>query len=301
MRSIRNSILLSLILVSSHCWAQDLEDIVDSDTEKKDELVSSAYKSDRIINSINNEFIHERELDFKIDHHFGDMGGSFGGSESFWGLDNAADIKIGFIYGINEKWNIGLSRFKGFGIQRQLLEASVKTALLRQSTEKIPLSLSFYGSIVAATNRSSSNPIAANNYESFSDRLSIALQLVLTRRFSSRLSMTVLPSFVRNNTWTNQESLNSYGIGFAGRYKLAKRWGLLWDYYWVQTSSATQNSLIRNPLGLGVEIETGGHVFHLCFVNNRPLAETQFIPNTQASWTEGEVRWGFRISRIFNL
>ncbi len=298
----KNSLLLIvLVFIVFGSNAQDLEELVNEETEVKDEVLSPAYKSDRIINSINNEFIGERELDFKIDHHFGDMGGSLGGSQSFWGLDEAADIKIGFIYGINDNWNIGIARYKGYGQQRQLLEASVKTAILKQTTLKVPISLSFYGTLVAATNKSFNNPLFTNNYETAADRFSINAQLVITRKFGSKLSMTLLPTFVRNNQWTNNTALNTFGLGFAGRYKISKRWGFLWDYYYSQTSSDVQNMSIQNPLGLGVEIETGGHVFHLAFTNNRPLSETQFIPNTQASWTEGEVRWGFRISRIFNL
>lgn len=55
------------------------------------------------------------------------------------------------------------------------------------------------------------------------------------------------------------------------------------------------------PWGVGLEIETGGHVFQVNFTNATALMETDYIPYTTDNWAEGEFRLGFTISRIFNL
>jgi hypothetical protein len=56
-----------------------------------------------------------------------------------------------------------------------------------------------------------------------------------------------------------------------------------------------------NPLGVGLEIETGGHVFNLSFTNTTAILENQYMPSTSSSWTDGAFRWGFTITRTFSL
>ncbi len=47
-----------------------------------------------------------------------------------------------------------------------------------------------------------------------------------------------------------------------------------------------------NPLAAGVEIETGGHVFSVNFTNAAAILENQFVPETRASWLQGQFRRG---------
>jgi hypothetical protein len=54
-----------------------------------------------------------------------------------------------------------------------------------------------------------------------------------------------------------------------------------------------------NSLSLGVDIETGGHVFQLFFTNSQPLYERGFITETQGKWNKGDVFFGFNIIRTF--
>jgi hypothetical protein len=54
-------------------------------------------------------------------------------------------------------------------------------------------------------------------------------------------------------------------------------------------------------LAIGVEIETGGHVFHINFTNAAGIIENNYIPNTTDSWLKGGYKFGFNISRVFNL
>src|SRR5699024_10511891 len=88
------------------------------------------------------------ELDFKVDHRFGDIAGTRGGAASFFGLDNSTDIRIGFDYGISKNLNIGIGRSKGATRVSQLYNINIKYILLRQTTDgKSPLSISVYNSL----------------------------------------------------------------------------------------------------------------------------------------------------------
>ena len=54
-------------------------------------------------------------------------------------------------------------------------------------------------------------------------------------------------------------------------------------------------------LSLGLDIETGGHVFQLHITNSMPMHESGFMTRTQSDWFDGGVHFGFNISREFNL
>ena len=49
----------------------------------------------------------------------------------------------------------------------------------------------------------------------------------------------------------------------------------------------------HDVFGIGVEILTAGHVFHLNFTNARNILENRFLAHTTGSWGEGQFRWGF--------
>jgi hypothetical protein len=59
------------------------------------------------------------------------------------------------------------------------------------------------------------------------------------------------------------------------------------------------NSLYKNPLTIGIDIETGGHVFQLLFTNSRASNDSSFLTETTGDWSKGEISFGFNIVRVF--
>ena len=55
------------------------------------------------------------------------------------------------------------------------------------------------------------------------------------------------------------------------------------------------------PLSIGVDIETGGHVFQLHLSNSRGMNEKAFIAETTQDWSKGEFQFGFNLSRVFTV
>src|SRR5690606_15563382 len=125
-------------------------------------------------------------------------------------------------------------------------------------------------------------------------------QAIISRKFSSSLSVQVSPGLLFRNVLLGpgDEKL-LYSTGFAGRYKFGKRFGIIADYYLIASGfrKDNPNTGYYNPLGLGFEIETGGHVFTLNFANAKAISENNFLPNSTSSWTKGQYRFGFTISR----
>ena len=60
-----------------------------------------------------------------------------------------------------------------------------------------------------------------------------------------------------------------------------------------------KNSVFTNPLSVGVDLETGGHVFQMHFTNSRAMNEAGFLGQTTGDWGKGEISFGFNLVRVF--
>ncbi|HXH98816.1 MAG TPA: DUF5777 family beta-barrel protein [Sphingobacteriaceae bacterium] len=264
------------------------------ENDSPDQPVIATFKSSRLILSQTTTMVKKHDMDFKVVHRFGDIGGTDGGSKTLLGLDNSSDIYIDFEYGISDRLSISFGRSK----YEQLLDMQLKYALLQQ-TQKSPIAIS----VLAKTGFT---PYRVNTtvFDDYSNRFSYFAQAILSRKFSPNLSLQVAPSFLKRNLVApggDEEGL--FALGFAGRYKFTKRFGVVLDYYQVFSPYRDNNTNMNfsSPLGMGVEIETGGHVFTLIFVNAKAIVENNFIPNSTSSWSDGQYRFGFTISRMFTL
>jgi hypothetical protein len=303
-------LLLSLLLFSGIAFAQeDLEKVL-NEVPKEHEKVMATFKSTKLINLHTNETIHKNEMDFKVDHRFGDIAGNNGGIRQFFGLDNSTDVRIGFDYGISDRLTAGLARAKGATIVQQLYELSLKFKLLEQSTDgHQPFSITAFASnTIAAVKANRQDPSSAISYSNFSDRMNYVSQLIIARKFSSRLSLLLTPTYVHRNYTAFRDQNDLLALGAGGRLKVSKWMSLVVDYVINFRDKEDKNYLeevnsakFYNPLGVGLEMETGGHVFYLNFTNATALEETQFIPQTTSSWLKGQYRWGFSISRRFSF
>lgn len=285
---------------------QEVNKLADSLAPKHVPVIGT-YKSTRIILGQSTETLHKRDLDFRVAHNFGDAGGSFGGAKTFFGLDNSTDVRIAFEYGITEKLMVGIARSKGSGDFTQLYEGLVKYKILQQTTDNaIPLSMAVFGSAVATGMSSSIDKSSPSYFESFNDRMMYTAQVILAKKIG-KLSLSLSPTYVQRNHVGYMDQNRMFALGGSGRYKISKRVGLIAEYYYPfrnqesKDYAKTQGVTFYNPLAVGVEIETGGHVFSLNFTNATAILESQFIPATTDSWRLGQFRWGFNISRRFRL
>lgn len=301
-------LLLCCCCISTYCQAQDDLAKVVALPPAQHEPVTGTYKTTRIIQGHSTELLKKHELDFRVTHRFGDAGGEFGGSKTFFGTDNSTDIRIAFEYGISDNLMVGISRSKGAGALQQLYEGLVKYRLLHQTTDNhIPVSLALFGNMVVSGMPSSEIESDASHFDNFNERLSYVSQAIVSRKFGRLISLTLLPTYVHRNRVAYMDVNNMFALGAAARLKLSKRVGLLGEYFYPFRSQESKDYLkstgttYYNPLGIGVEIETGGHVFQITFTNSTAILENQFIPETTTSWLQGQFRWGFNISRRFSL
>ena len=122
--------------------------------------------------------------------------------------------------------------------------------------------------------------------------------------------MEILPTLVHRNfvdqtvLHPNNNSVDEndlYSLGFAGRFKITKRMAFVIDYFLTLSEFRDADNNFYDALGLGVEIETGGHVFHINLTNSAGIIPNDFIPYTVSSWSKDEYKLGFNISRVFSF
>lgn len=267
------------------------------------------FDSEKAINAQTPEVTPRGKASFKITHNFGDFAGDNGGARRFWGIDNAADIRIAGSLSINERMDVSVARAKGAGPQQQLFETAIKYQLLRQHANdpRHPLAVTLFVNNVIAAGKASSFANQDNSFRSFGDRLSQTLQLIIARRMG-KFSVQLNPTLVHRGYAISYDKKTIFALGGAARLPLTGRMNLVVDYFHPFRDKASRDAFKANdnirfydPLGVGLEFLTAGHVFRLNFTNSTEILENRFIPRTITSWGEGQFRWGFTITRYFRV
>lgn len=287
--------LLLFGMSAATAWAQnddDIDQLLDDDQPKTEYTVAS-FKTTRVINSHSLENTYAGVLDFRILHRFGFLSG---GPYELFGLDQAR-VRIGFDYGITPWLSVGIGRSG----HEKTYDGFVKAKLLRQSTGKrnMPITLAY----VLASSIRTQKFDDPNLDNLFSSRLFYTHQLILGRKFNEVFSFQLMPTLVHRNLTASTEDKNDVmAMGFGGRMKLTKRVALTAEYYYVLPNQiAGFGDDYHNSLSVGVDIETGGHVFQLHFTNSTSMVEKGFIAETTGDWLKGDIHYGFNISRVFTL
>ena len=262
------------------------------------EPVLATFKSTRLILTETTETIKKNNLNFMVVHRFGDIAGTDGGGKTMWGLDNSSDIYIGFEYGLTNNLDIDFGRSKF----EQLLELGLKYNILHQTADNsMPVAVTLVGKIGLKP-----YSVTTNVFDDYANRLNYFGQVIIARKFSSRLSLQVAPSFLRNNLpfpYLAGNEQNIFSLAAAGRYKFTKRMGIVFDYA-HPFSAFRKNSnspQFYDPSGVGLEVETGGHVFTINFTNAKAISPINYLADTESKWTKGQYRIGFAITRVFDL
>ena len=282
---------LTVVLISSGIQAQD-EDLLKllGPEKPKKEIVKNAFKSPRVIMGQSVEFLRPGTMDFRILHRFGQLNQGY---KNFFGLDQAS-MRMGFDFGIMKNLQVGIGR----STFNKELDAYFKYAPFQQSTGKgaFPVTIAF----VSGITMSGTDWADPSRKNFFTSRLGYFFQAVIGGRVTDGLSLQVTPTVIHKNLIKlAADSNNIYAAGIGGRLRLSRRISLTWDYFYVLNPLTDYN--YKNPVGIGFDIETGGHVFQLHFTNATGMNEKAFITETTGDLLKGEIRFGFNLSRVFQI
>jgi hypothetical protein len=265
-------------------FSQDdlLSEIDTASTEKI--KVEYAFKALKIVNLESTKLAAKGDLYFVVAHRFGSIQDGFEGA---YGLDNAV-TQIKFLYGLRDWLTLGAAR------SELAYDFSGKYLLKSQEKDGFPFAIAGFTSLAM------NNTLKESNYPkmNFDNRLIYVTQILMSRKFNSKLSLELAPTFFHENFVIDDNQENSqFAVAMGGRYKFAKRWSVNVDY--AAHLNRAQTSQFNDPLSIGVDIETGGHVFQMHFSNSQGMHEAGFLGNTTGNWGKGDIFFGFNLLRVF--
>jgi len=284
---IRFFTLLLLLMVVQSVLAQDdlLNELAKNDSPGND-IVLSTFNGTRLVNGHSVETKHKGELEFIITHRFGTINS---GGYNLWGLDDAF-IRLGLEYGITDRFGVGFGRSS----VDKTYDYYLKYKVLQQRTG-MPLTVTAFGSASYKASMNMDFPELET-----SEKMSYVTQILIARRFSPGISFQISPVFLHRSTVDTSTEVNDlFSLGFGGRVKITKSMALIGEYY-LRLNEKEEN-LNHDSLGLGIEFDTGGHIFQLVFTNSQGMVERSFLAETADDFFDGDIHFGFNITRTFQL
>jgi Membrane bound beta barrel domain (DUF5777) len=276
-----------LLLFSAPVFAQDdlLNELEKSDSTTNIPVIAT-FSGTRLVNGHSIETRHKNILEFIITHRFGTL--NSGAYEAF-GLDNSA-VRIGLEYGITDRLNVGIGRSSS----DKTFDYFAKYKVLQQS-KTMPVTVTVLGTASYLGFKSE-----VNNKLSTMDKMSYVTQLLIARKLSSRVSLQLAPSFLYRTTVDQDIAVNNLlSLGMGGRVKITRSMAVVLEYYLRMNEKS--NNPYNDAIGINIEFETGGHVFQLVFTNTLGMVERHFMAETAGDFFDGDIHFGFNITRAFQL
>ncbi len=262
----------------------DLLNQLDAEKLADKEIEMAAFKGLQICNMQSTKLTSKGEWYMIVSHRFGDLTNGF---DNFFGLDDA-NTEIGGIYGATDWLSLGASRHT----LDKVYELTAKYKLANQVKEGFPVTIVGYNTM----DINSKLEKAIFPGIEFQDRLAFTTQLLVSRKFSESFSLQLNPIYVHKNLYENGiEKDNEFFIGSGARYKIAKRMSINLEY----AARLSDCSIYENPLTVGLDIETGGHVFQLVFSNSQAMNDVAVFSRPNGDWAGGPIYFGFNLYRVF--
>lgn len=286
--------LLLLTSTAFYVFSLHAQDLL-SELEKQQPdpgFAIATFKGSRIVNGQSVETRRKGELEFIFAHRFGLINE---GAHTLWGLDQSV-TRLGLEHGISNRLGLGVGRTS----VDKTFDGYIRYKVLRQS-KALPVTVTAMGTVFYRTtprNADIAIPLKAG------DRLAYATQLLVARKFTSKFSFQLNPIYVHRNA-VNQlfENNDDFALGFAGRFKLTPSLALTAEY--LKRLNARPNiapDYVRyDAVGIGVDIETGGHVFQIVLTNTLGMFERFTVTETTENFWDGEIHLGFNITRTFQI
>lgn len=287
------TLLVLLALLPIRVAGQDdLLEMLDKEIKPKRVPVDATFKSTRVVNCHSVERMQAGDLELHVGHRFGLLNSGF---KQFYGLDESSS-HVSLEAGITNWLEIGAGR----ATVDKYFNGLVKLSPIRQSTGKwgIPVTVSLLGEAMT-TNKDYPDPSWV--VDSI-HRRSFVWQVLVARKFAPWLSLQLSPTWIhRNMVPTPQDPNRMFALGVGGRLKFTPRTALTCEYFWLKDRELLTGAPRYNPLSIGVDIETGSHVFQIFLTNSFNILEPGYITETTRSWKKKELHVGFNISRVFTV
>ena len=254
-----------------------------------DAPVTEIFLAPTIIGTGTVSTLQQGDLNYTVKHNFGLVSG---GIETLYGLDQGAGVRLGFGYGLSDRWQIGIGRTN----VQDLIDLNSTYRLLRQKRNgDIPVDVAVKVSAGVITEE------IRTFEEDFVDRLNYLASLMIARKFGERFSFQTSPMIAHFNTVVVEEAGRDvqntlFGTGLVAHYRLTEMISFSTEYVPV-LSKRTEGTY--DPFGVSIEFDTGGHVFQVYLTSADVFTEQQLLAGTSNNFLDGEFQIGFTINRVF--
>lgn len=284
----KNILIIALLFSINSLSSQNLLDVLEAESPAQQEFVASTFKGTRILNGHSIETRKKGTFEFLISHRFGSIDE---GIEELFGLDQS-NIRFGFEYSFTDRLMLGIGR-SSF---KKTYDGFAKYQLIKQrkGEKSFPFSVTVFESMIYKTIKDydPENPLDS------SEKLAYTSQLLIASKINNSLSIQISPTYIHNNSAkTYEDPHDIFAIGFGNRMKISNRVSLNAEYFYTINPLKSMNT--TNSVAVGVDIETGGHVFQLILSNSIAMIERDFITETTDEFFKGGIHFGFNISRSF--
>ena len=207
-----------------------------------------------------------------------------------------AYMRLAFDYGLTDNIQLGVAR----STVGKTYDGNVKWKIIKQASGGSPVGITYYGNMALSTNEFADKTI--DNY--FTSRMTYCNQILFTKKFNDVLSVLLAPSMVHKNLVTYNKDANTiFSVGLGASIKITRSTRFNIEYYprLNGRDDLLNGQKTYDYLGLGFDIETGGHVFQMMFCNATGMYEQAAIAQTTTSWSDMGIRLGFNLSRTFSM
>ena len=268
----------------------------------QEKVYVSAFKNKQLINA--QTAVIPEGFDFTIMHRFGKIGLDDRLYKDFLGFDSPANIRFSLSYKLNDRFYVGMGRTK-IG---KTIDVEAKYVLLKQAADNSsPLSIAIFNNTGINTEQFKnygSNAFFSDSItpfqNKFSHRVNYVTELILSRKFSDKLSLQLSPTIVYKNLVLGLvENHFTFVLPFSGRFQYSFGSAILFEY--AHKLNNRSNLALDNPFSIGFEFGTAGHVFQVFMSNSYYLREANIYTLEPYDFYQSpnEFVLGFNIRRVW--
>ncbi len=285
------SIILSFLMCFGVLFAQEEE-------KKEIKPVRSPFASGVLINNQTGVIPDARTLEMVIEHNFGTIQN---GLTDMFGLYAPSNIRLGLSYSVTNNILVGFGATK----YKKLTDFRFKWSILKQAREGgSPVAITYYANMgIDGRNKEVFGP--SHTFEG-TDRFSFFNQIIIGRKFCDAFSFQVAPSISHINKVEATQEHDKIAVSFSGRVKFSTQGAFIFNYdVPLHIQEIQENKILdlkpKPSLALGVEFETGTHVFQMFFGTASSLSPQYNMMTNMYDWQNGDLYIGFNITRFWNF
>lgn len=264
------------------------------------EFVEDVFTSTQLINSQTSKIQYPKSWYFEIQHRFGQVGLDSSFYQQLLGLDLSSNIRFAFGRSFTERMYMEVGRTNHL----KTIDFECKYLIAKQTADfKMPVSLAIYFNTAVRSDKFPNVPPNAYFkdtitpfYYKATHRLGYNSQVIISSKLTNKLSLQVTPILVYQNLASPGYDNYTFTLSGGGRYKYGLNSSIIFEYAHLFNNRINN---FYNPLSVGVEFGTAGHVFQLFLSSSTKIIESHIYTTNPVNYKKGEFLIGFNMQRNF--